>query len=111
MKKTLCIFTFCTLLIISFIFILKNDYLININTDKSSQKLQHSYENETPLYDKIGVSKRCLYVWQVLTAEGYWPSDDEPGCKQVDIDKIDKYCHDDTDACYSYELDFDPSKE
>lgn len=111
MKKTLFIFIFSLLIIVLLIFAAKNAYLKNINTEKSSHKLQLSHENEIPLYEKIGVSKRCLYVWQVLSAEGYWPSDDEAGCKQADIDKIDEYCHEDTDACYLYELDFDPAKE
>lgn len=75
---------------------------LNIQTEK---EYLHKNKDKTPIYEKIGVSKRCLYVWQVLTAEGFWPNPEPPGCSQEDIDKIDEYCENITDTCYNYDID------
>ena len=72
------------------------------NNEELSNEAQKNAE--TPLYEKIGVSARCIYVWQIITAEGVWESDADPQCSQADIDKIEEYCKDDIDTCYNYDV-------
>lgn len=77
------------------------------NAPQIKTENQSTIDNEEriPLYEQIGVSKRCLYVWQVLTAEGFWPNPEPSGCSQDDIDKIEEYCKDMFDSCYNYDTD------
>ena len=75
-------------------------YKNRIKKDKKTDDNQNIKQTEIPIYEKIGVSKDCLEVWQIVQAEGYYPSKDGMPCSDDDYKKVDNFCSENADACY-----------
>lgn len=104
-KKIVWFFAFLAIFISIAAILVIQEGLNNIRTTESVKVGSNKTVSDKPLEELIGVSKKCIYVWQIITAEGFWPGEKEPECSQKDIDKVEEYCKDNTDTCYDYNVE------